>query len=182
MKVTPLTLSGALVIQLDLYGDARGFFVERFNEQEFQRLGLPTVFKQDNHSRSAPGVIRGLHYQYDPPQGKLVGVIHGQILDVLVDLRRNSLTYGQYATVELTDVNGQLVWIPPGFAHGFAVLGTDSADVLYKVDQPYNPKGEGGIHWADPKIAIQWPIAQPIVSARDNLLPSFTTYHQNGVF
>lgn len=182
MKIIQLSLPDAVLIELDLYGDARGFFVERFNQKEFQRFGLPTLFQQDNHSRSAPGVIRGLHYQYDPPQGKLVGVIHGQILDILVDLRRNSPTYGQHIALELTDINGKLVWIPPGFAHGFCVLGSEPADVLYKVDQLYNPKSEGGIHWADPYLAINWPIPHPIISARDNLLPSFAAYQLNGVF
>lgn len=181
MKVTPLALPGALLIELNLYGDARGFFVERFNAQEFHRLGLPTTFQQDNHSRSAPGVIRGLHYQFSPPQGKLVGVIHGKVLDVLVDLRRNSPSYGKYCTVELTDLNAQLVWIPAGFAHGFCVLGAEPADLFYKVDQLYNPQGEGGIHWADPDLAIQWPNANSTVSARDNCLPSFAAYHHSQI-
>ncbi|CAK0753114.1 dTDP-4-dehydrorhamnose 3,5-epimerase [Gammaproteobacteria bacterium] len=181
MKVTPLELPGLLLVELELRGDARGFFVERFNENEYQRFGLPTRFKQDNHSRSAPGVLRGLHYQYDLPQGKLIGVLCGRIFDVVLDIRPDSPSYGKSFGTELTDLNGHLLWIPAGFAHGFCVLGAEPADILYKVDQFYNPKGEGGIHWADPEAAILWPIQNPIVSARDQVLPSFSAYRANPI-
>ncbi len=181
MKVTPLALSGLLLIELDLHGDARGFFVERFNEHEYRKHGLPTRFQQDNHSRSAPGVLRGLHYQYDPPQGKLVGVIRGRIWDAVLDIRPDSATYGKSFGVELSDLNGRLLWVPPGFAHGFCVLGDEPADLLYKVDNSYNAKGEGGIHWADQDAAIQWPIPNPTISARDKALPSFSSYRNNPI-
>ncbi len=181
MKVTSLELSGLLLIELALRGDARGFFVERFNEQEYLRHGLPVRFQQDNHSRSAPGVLRGLHYQYDPPQGKLVGVVRGRIWDVAVDIRPQSATYGKSFGVELSDLNGCLLWIPPGFAHGFCVLVDEPADLLYKVAGLYNAQGEGGIHWADPSLAIPWPIANPVVSARDHVLPPFSSYREQPI-
>lgn len=181
MKVTPLELPELLLIELDLHGDARGFFVERYNEDEYQKFGLPIKFKQDNHSRSAPGVLRGLHYQYDPPQGKLVGVLRGRILDVVLDIRPHSPTYGKSFSIELSDINGRLLWLPAGFAHGFCVLGEEPADILYKVDQPYNPNGEGGIHWSDPTAAIPWPIQNPTVSARDKTLMSFSSYRVNPI-
>lgn len=181
MKVTKLALPGLLLIELDLYGDARGFFVERFNEKIFRELGIPSKFKQDNHSRSAPGVLRGLHYQYDLPQGKLVGVIRGKIWDVVLDLRADSPTYGKSFGIELTDLSGHLLWVPPGLAHGFCVLGEEITDLFYKVDQLYNAKGENGIHWADPDAAINWPIANPVVSARDQILPNFAAYQANPI-
>lgn len=176
MKVTRLDLDGLVLVELALYGDERGFFVERFQLCRFREHGLPTEFVQDNHSRSAPGVVRGLHYQYNPPQGKLVGVTRGCIWDVVVDIRPTSPTYGQSFTLELSDLNARVLWIPPGFAHGFCVLGDEPADVVYKVDTYYNPTGEGGIFWADPSLAIPWPVAQPIISAKDQKLPSFAEY------
>ncbi len=144
--------------------------------------GLPTLFAQDNHSRSLPGVLRGLHYQANPAQGKLIGVIQGAIWDVVVDLRAASPTFGQTAALELSAANALQLWVPAGFAHGFCVLGTRAADVLYKVDAPYNPASEGGIHWADPDLAIAWPIADPILSSRDDELGSFASYRQRPVF
>src|SRR5437879_6863337 len=122
MKAIPLEISGLLLVELEVRGDARGFFVERYQQEKFRALGLPTRFVQDNHSRSAPGVLRGLHYQFDPPQGKLVGVTRGRIWDVAVDIRPASPFFGKSAGVELSDRNGRLLWIPPGFAHGFCVL------------------------------------------------------------
>lgn len=175
MKVTPLKLAGLLQLQLAVHGDARGFFVERFNRQDFRQLGLPVDFVQDNHSRSAPGVLRGLHYQFDPPQGKLIGVTRGRVWDVTVDIRRDSPTFGQHCSTELSDLNGLALWIPPGFAHGFCVLGDEPADMLYKVDAPWNPAGESGIHPLDPDLAIKWPVREPILSARDQKLPAFRT-------
>ncbi|CAK0775170.1 dTDP-4-dehydrorhamnose 3,5-epimerase [Gammaproteobacteria bacterium] len=181
MQVTSLALPGLLRVELDLHGDARGFFVERFNQKEYQQYGLPIEFKQDNHSRSAPGVLRGLHYQYGLPQGKLVGVLRGKIWDVVLDIRPSSLTYGKSLGIELSDLSGHLLWVPPGFAHGFCVLGDEPADLLYKVTEFYNPQGEKGIHWADPDAAIRWPIQNPVVSARDNLLPTFSSYRINPI-
>ena len=172
MKTARLDLDGLLLIELDVLGDERGFFIERFNLERFQAEGLPTTFVQDNHSRSLPGVVRGLHYQHTPAQGKLVGVTHGRIWDVVVDIRPDSPTYGQIRSAELSDMNGRLLWVPCGFAHGFCVLGDTPADLLYKVDAPYNADGESGILWNDPALAIPWPIRDPIVSARDRTMPT----------
>jgi dTDP-4-dehydrorhamnose 3,5-epimerase len=176
MKVTRLGIEGVVLIELVVREDDRGFFVERFQVERFREHGLPTEFAQDNHSRSKPGVLRGLHYQYAPPQGKLVGVLRGRIYDVAVDVRPESPTFGQHVGVELSDLNGRLLWIPAGFAHGFCVLGDEPADLLYRVDALYGPAGEGGIAWNDPELAVPWPIADPIVSDRDRAMPSFAEY------
>lgn len=181
MKITPLELKGLQLVELDIHGDSRGFFVERFNEAAFAREGLPTRFVQDNHSRSAPGVLRGLHYQRDPDQGKLVGVVRGRIWDVAVDIRAGSPTFGRHVAVELSDLDGRLLWIPPGFAHGFCVLGDEPADVFYKVDAHYSAAGDGGVFWADPELKISWPVRSPIISAKDEKQPSFEAYRQNGL-
>ena len=181
MEVSDLELEGLRLIQLEIRGDQRGFFTERFQIARFTQLGLPTHFVQDNHSRSAPGVLRGLHYQHTPAQGKLIGVTRGRIWDVAVDLRSASPTFGRSAGVELSDLNGRMLWVPVGFAHGFCVLGDEPADVLYKVDTLYNPDGEGGIFWADRELAISWPVADPIVSERDRVLPSFAEYRARPV-
>ncbi|MDA1183709.1 MAG: dTDP-4-dehydrorhamnose 3,5-epimerase [Acidobacteria bacterium] len=173
MRVTPLDLDGLRLIELKVWGDARGFFVERYRTDAFDAHGLPTTFVQDNHSRSAPGVLRGLHYQQSPWQRKLVGVVRGRIWDVVVDIRPDSPTFGRHVGLELSDTNGRLLWIPEGFAHGFCVLGDEPADILYKVDVPYNPATEDGIRWSDPDLAIRWPIGQPTVSERDRRLASF---------
>jgi dTDP-4-dehydrorhamnose 3,5-epimerase len=173
IEVTPTPLEGARVISHQLLGDARGFFVERFHVAEYEKQGLPTQFAQDNHSRSSPGILRGLHYQNTPPQGKLVGVIRGAIWDVIVDIRQASPTFGKYFGIELTDMNGKALWIPAGFAHGFCVLGSEPADVFYKVDQLYNPAGESGIAWNDPDLKIPWPIENPKLSTRDQQQPNF---------
>lgn len=176
MIVTDLELSGVKLIELTVHRDSRGFFVERFQVERFTEHGLPAQFAQDNHSRSAPGVLRGLHYQTDPAQGKLVGVVRGTILDVVVDIRANSPTYGRHLAVELSDVNGRMLWVPAGFAHGFCVLGTEPADVVYKVDTLYNAQSEGGIHPLDSDLGISWPIVSPQLSARDHSQPSWREY------
>ena len=176
MKIHPLRLAGLLLIELPVHGDERGFFIERFQQERFAQHGLPTNFIQDNHSRSAPGVLRGLHFQQNPYQGKLIGVVRGRIWDVAVDLRPDSPTFSQYEAVELSDMNGKMLWIPPGFGHGFCVLGDEPADVIYKVDAHYNPQGEAGVQWNDSELAIPWPVKNPIVSARDECLPSFNEY------
>jgi dTDP-4-dehydrorhamnose 3,5-epimerase len=181
MKVHRLDIDGVLLIELTVHGDARGFFVERFQYERFQEHGLPTTFMQDNHSRSAPGVLRGLHYQHTPAQGKLIGVTRGRIWDVAVDIRPASPTFGQCVSAELSDLNGRLLWIPAGFAHGFCVLGDEPADVLYKTDALYDPRGEGGIAWNDPDVAVPWPVQAPLVSHRDSSLPSFASYRANPV-
>ena len=179
MKVTRLKIEDVLLVELDVYQDTRGFFVERFQAERFREQGLPAAFVQDNQNRSRPGVLRGLHYQHTPAQGKLVGVTRGRIWDVAVDIRPDSPTFGQMVGVELSDLNGCLLWLPAGFAHGFCVLGDEPADVLYKVDAPYGPGGEGGIAWNDPDLAVPWPISDPIVSDRDSAMQSFVEYQAN---
>ncbi len=179
MNVTELELKGLLLVELEVRGDERGFFVERFKRAPFVEHGLAADFVQDNHSRSAPGVVRGLHYQFRPKQGKLMGVTRGRIWDVAVDIRPDSPTFGRSVGLELSDMNGRLLWLPAGFAHGFCVLGDQPADVLYKVDAYYNPAGEAGICWADPELAFDWPAGDHILSQRDQNLPSFADYRAN---
>ena len=168
MKAIPTTIPAVLIIEPKVFGDARGFFFESFNQRTFsQATGLDVNFVQDNHSRSAKGVLRGLHYQIQQPQGKLVRVVRGAVFDVTVDIRKSSATFGQWVGVELTEDNHRQLWIPPGFAHGFYVL-SDSADFLYKTTDYYAPEFERSLVWNDPKIAIAWPVdTQPIVSAKD---------------
>ncbi len=168
MKAIPTTIPAVLIIEPKVFGDARGFFFESFNQRAFsQATGLDVNFVQDNHSRSAKGVLRGLHYQIQQPQGKLVRVVRGAVFDVTVDIRKSSATFGQWVGVELTEDNHRQLWIPPGFAHGFYVL-SDSADFLYKTTDYYAPEFERSLVWNDPKIAIAWPVdTQPIVSAKD---------------
>src|SRR3982751_5560646 len=178
VNISPLSLAGIVLIELQVHTDQRGFFVERYNEARFEQYGLPH-FCQDNHSRSMPGTLRGLHYQVRPTQGKLLGVIRGAIWDVVVDIRPRSATYGRHLVTELDDRNGRLLWIPGGFAHGFCVVGSEPADVIYKVDAPYEPTTEGGIVWSDPDLAIPWPVSQPTVSDKDRNLPRFGEYRQN---
>ncbi|MCG3147332.1 MAG: dTDP-4-dehydrorhamnose 3,5-epimerase [Verrucomicrobiae bacterium] len=178
MKLTPLALPGLLQLEVTVRADPRGYFIENFNAARFREMGLPTEFAQDNQSRSVPGVLRGLHYQFDPPQAKLVGVTRGRIFDAVVDLRPESPTYGRHYCVELSDANGRWLWIPPGLAHGFCVVGNEAADVVYKVTTPWNVAGEAGIRADDPELAIPWPVRQPVLSARDAALPSFAEYRQ----
>lgn len=176
MIVNDGPMEGLKVVELKKFGDARGFFVERFHAERFKEAGLPYEFAQDNHSRSAPGVLRGLHFQMSPAQGKLVGVTRGCVWDVAVDIRPESPTFGQYYGVELSDENAQLLWIPPGFAHGFCVMGTEPVDMFYKVTGKYNPQGEGGIRFDDPEINIPWPLKNPTISERDTKLASFKEF------
>lgn len=168
MKVIPTAIPAVLIIEPRVFGDTRGFFFESFNQRAFsQATGLDVNFVQDNHSRSAKSVLRGLHYQIRQPQGKLVRVVRGAVFDVTVDIRKSSATFGQWVGVELTEDNHRQLWIPPGFAHGFYVL-SDSADFLYKTTDYYAPEFERSLVWNDPKIAIAWPLdTQPIVSAKD---------------
>ena len=168
MKVTPTSIPSVLIIEPKVFGDTRGFFSESFNQRAFnQATGLDVNFAQDNHSRSSKGVLRGLHYQIQQPQGKLVRVVRGSVFDVTVDLRKSSPTFGQWVGVELTEDNNRQLWIPPGFAHGFYVL-SDSADFLYKTTDYYAPEFECSLIWNDPTIGIEWPLnTQPIISAKD---------------
>jgi len=181
MKISETGLAGLKVIQLDVHGDARGFFVERYNSGKFRELGITDEFVQDNHSRSAPGVLRGLHYQHTPAQGKLVGCVQGMVWDVAVDVRPDSPTFGKHFGLELSELNGKLLWMPPGFAHGFCVPGNEPAGLLYKVTDFYNPEGEGGISWDDPELAVPWPVKNPQISARDSGLRSFADYRRSPV-
>lgn len=176
MQVEDCPLPGLKTIRLTMLGDSRGFFVERFHRGRFAAAGLPVDFYQDNHSRSAPGILRGLHYQHTPAQGKLVGVTRGAVWDVAVDIRPHSPTYGKHHAVELTGDNGVLFWIPAGFAHGFCVLGDEPVDMLYKVTGAYNAEGEGGIRFDDPGLGIQWPIRNPQISDRDMKQQSWRDY------
>lgn len=170
MKVTPTAIPGVLILEPRVFGDERGFFMESFNQRDFNAaVGHEVTFVQDNHSRSARGVLRGLHYQRPPhPQGKLVRVTHGSVFDVAVDIRPASATYGKWVGVELSGRNHRQMWIPPGLAHGFLVTG-DSADFLYKTTDYYTPQAEGCIRWDDPKIGIDWPLngIVPALSVKD---------------
>jgi len=172
MNVIATALEGVLILEPKVFGDARGFFMESFNARDFARAtGLKVDFVQDNHSRSARGVLRGLHYQIRQPQGKLVRVVRGAVFDVAVDLRRASPTFGRWAGVELTADNQRQLWVPPGLAHGFVVL-SESADFLYKTTDYYAPQFERSILWSDPAIAIAWPLAEhgiasPLLSDKD---------------
>ena len=179
MQVTDGPLAGLKIIKLDIYGDARGFFIERFHTEKFAAFNMPTYYAQDNHSRSSPGILRGLHYQHTPPQGKLVGAVRGRIWDVAVDIRPHSPTYGKHFAIELSDANATLLWVPAGFAHGFCVLGDESADVMYKVSGLYSAGGEGGIAYNDPDLAIDWPVKNPTLSNRDMNQQSFAAYKAN---
>ncbi len=168
--VKPTAIPDLLMLEPQVFGDARGFFFESFNQQDFnQATGLDVQFVQDNHSRSAQGVLRGLHYQLQQPQGKLVRVVRGAVFDVAVDIRQNSSTFGQWVGVELTEDNHKQMWIPPGFAHGFLVM-SDSADFLYKTTDYYAPQHERCIAWNDPTIGIVWGLGmQPTLSAKDQV-------------
>jgi dTDP-4-dehydrorhamnose 3,5-epimerase len=166
--VTPTAIPDVLLLEPKVFGDSRGFFFESFNEQDFaQATGLNVKFVQDNHSRSAKGVLRGLHYQLQQPQGKLVRVVRGAVFDVAVDIRRSSPTFGHWAGCELSENNHRQLWVPPGFAHGFVVL-SDSADFLYKTTDYYAPAHEHCIAWNDPDIGIEWPAGmEPQLSEKD---------------
>lgn len=182
MKIHDTELEGLKVIELKVFGDDRGFFTERFVEQRFKDKGINNNFIQDNHSRSASGVIRGLHYQKNPDQAKLVSCISGRILDVAVDIRKDSKTFGKHFDIELSGENGLMLLVPAGFAHGFSVISKNPADVLYKVDGYYNPEGEGGILYNDPELNINWKVDNPEISDRDKELMSFEYYKKNPIF
>jgi len=168
MRATRTAIPDVVVLEPKVFGDARGFLFESYNRRAIcEALGMPVDFVQDNHSRSARGVLRGLHYQVRQPQGKLVRVIRGAVFDVAVDARRSSSTFGRWVGTELTEDNHRQIWIPPGFAHGFLVL-SDMADVLYKTTDYYAPEHERCIAWNDPAIGIQWPLdGEPKLSDKD---------------
>ncbi len=157
------------LIQPQVFGDERGFFMETWHHDKFRELGIPCMFVQDNHSRSAHGILRGLHYQLCHPQGKLVRVVRGEVFDVAVDLRTSSETFGKWTGEYLSQENKKIMWIPPGFAHGFLVTG-EEADLVYKCSDVYTPECEHTILWSDPDLGIEWPLAggkKPVVSAKD---------------
>jgi dTDP-4-dehydrorhamnose 3,5-epimerase len=174
MKVTPTPIEGVLIFEPKVFGDERGFFMESFNQKAFtDAVGHEVHFVQDNHSRSAKGVLRGLHFQLPPhEQGKLVRVTQGTVFDVAVDVRKDSPTFGQWVGVELSGHNHKQLWIPPGLAHGFLVT-SESADFLYKTTDYYAPYAEGSVRWDDPDLAITWPLKgmTPALSAKDAAAP-----------
>jgi dTDP-4-dehydrorhamnose 3,5-epimerase len=168
MNIIKTAIPDVLIFEPKVFGDNRGFFLESFNQESFNRaVGQKLNFVQDNHSRSSKGVLRGLHYQIEQPQGKLVRVVSGSVFDVAVDIRRTSPTFGKWVGVELTESNHRQLWVPPGFAHGFLVL-SDSADFLYKTTDFYLPTAERCISWNDPDINIAWPLNDnPNLSEKD---------------
>jgi dTDP-4-dehydrorhamnose 3,5-epimerase len=174
LKTTATAIADVLIVEPRVFGDQRGFFLESFNQKAFnEATGLDLAFVQDNHSRSAKGVLRGLHYQVAPhQQGKLVRVVRGSVFDVVVDIRRDSPSFGQWVGVHLNEDQHRQVWIPPGLAHGFLVT-SESADFLYKTTTYYEPAAERGIRWDDPALGIDWPLAgaAPVLSAKDSVAP-----------
>jgi dTDP-4-dehydrorhamnose 3,5-epimerase len=185
MNVLPTSLPGVLILEPKLHGDPRGFFLESYNERAFeQATGTRQQFVQDNHSRSARGVLRGLHFQRAPhEQGKLVRVTAGQVFDVAVDIRPASATFGRWVGVELSAQNFRQLWLPPGFAHGFLVL-SESADFLYKTTSYYAPASEVALRWNDPDIGIDWPLPegqQPSLSGRDSAAPGLRQAQSAGL-
>jgi dTDP-4-dehydrorhamnose 3,5-epimerase len=168
MQVVQTAIPDVLILEPKVFGDERGFFFESFNQQNFQNLtGIKANFVQDNHSRSAANVLRGLHYQIEQAQGRLVRVASGEVFDVAVDIRRQSATFGKWVGTLLTAKNKRQIWIPPGFAHGFIVL-KDNTEFLYKTTDYYAPQYERCIRWDDPAIGIEWPVSQPpILSVKD---------------
>jgi len=171
MKVIETDLPGVLIIEPRVFRDERGFFVETWHEERYAEAGLESLrFVQDNHSRSQRGVLRGLHYQIEHAQGKLLRVARGEVFDVAVDVRAGSPTFGQWAGANLSDANHRQMYIPPGFAHGFCVL-SEEADFCYKCTDYYYPQAEAGVFYNDPDIGIEWPIDAPLLSDKDRGLP-----------
>ena len=172
MKVITTSLNGVKIIEPKVFGDPRGFFLETFHKERYRDdAGIELDFVQDNHSRSARGVLRGLHFQISRPQGKLVRVVSGEVLDVAVDIDPSSSTYGQHEAVVLSGDNHRQLWVPPGYAHGFVVL-SEFADFEYKCTDFYDPSDEGGVIWNDPQINIDWKISSPSLSEKDLDLPT----------
>ena len=166
IKIDSKHLGGIVVLAPEVFEDERGFFMEVYRDDQFRELGLPTIFTQDNHSRSAKNVLRGLHFQWDPPMGKLMRVTHGSAFLVAVDIRKGSPTIGKWFGLEVSARDKKQVWAPAGFARGFCVL-SDYAEIQYKCTGTYNSKAEGGILWNDPAIGIKWPVSNPVLSGKD---------------
>ncbi len=170
MKINKTNLESVLHIEPKVFGDSRGFFLETYNKQRYMAAGFPDIdFVQDNHSRSGKGVLRGLHFQTNNPQGKLVQVTSGSVFDVAVDIRIGSPTFGQWYGCILSEENHHQLWIPPKFAHGFCVL-SDRVDFLYKCTDYYQPDDESGLLWNDPEVDINWPLKEPLLSDKDKAL------------
>jgi dTDP-4-dehydrorhamnose 3,5-epimerase len=182
MQVERFDINGLLLLNPDVFYDSRGYFLETFNEVRYAEFGITEHFTQDNLSFSKKGVLRGLHFQAPPfAQGKLVRVIVGRVMDVVVDIRGGSPTFGQHIAVELSAENKKQLWIPLGFAHGFISL-EEGTIFSYKVTAPYSKECDGGILWNDPALGIKWPVAQPIVSEKDSRFPTLNEYLQNPKF
>jgi dTDP-4-dehydrorhamnose 3,5-epimerase len=173
MNLIPTSLPGVLIIEPRVFRDERGFFLETYHAQRYRDAGLDVTFVQDNHSRSTRGTLRGLHWQPERPQGKLVRTLVGEIYDVAVDIRPDSPTFGQWVGFTLSADNFRQAWIPPGFAHGFCVT-SEIAEVEYKCTDFYDPASERGLIWNDPEVGIDWPIRDPILSARDRQHPGLS--------
>jgi dTDP-4-dehydrorhamnose 3,5-epimerase len=174
VRFLPGELPGVIVVEPDVYRDARGFFLETYHEAKYREGGITGPFVQDNHSRSVRGSLRGLHAQLRRPQGKLMRVVEGEVFDVAVDIRRGSPTFGRWTGITISGENFRQVYVPPGFAHGFCVL-SDWAHLEYKCTAPYDPADEIAIAWNDPDLAIAWPLSQPTVSAKDGAAPPLKT-------
>lgn len=168
IKVESRVLRDVMVLVPEVFEDSRGFFLESFRADEFEALGLPTIYLQDNHSRSAKGVVRGLHFQWDPPMGKLMRVTAGSAFVVAVDIRKGSPTLGQWFGIEASSQNRRMVWAPAGFARGFCSL-VDGTEIQYKCTGIYNPRCESGIRWNDPEVGIEWPLTDVTLSAKDRI-------------
>lgn len=173
MNIIETSLSGCKIIEPKIFGDERGFFLETYSNKRYEEFLGGLTFVQDNHSRSSKGVLRGLHFQKRNPQGKLVRVVRGEVFDVAVDIRKGSLTFGQWEAVLLSEENKTQFWIPPGFAHGFLVL-SELADFEYKCTDYYDPSDEGGLLWNDPELNIPWPIDNPKLSEKDAVAPKLS--------
>lgn len=171
MNFITTPLPGVILIEPKVFADPRGFFMETYHLERFREHGIAETFVQDNHSRSARGVLRGLHYQEPNPQGKLVRCTRGALFDVAVDIRKGSPHFGKWVGYELSEENKRMLWVPPGFAHGFCVV-SETADLVYKCTAPYEPSGDRGIAWNDPDIGITWPLdGEPTLSAKDAKAP-----------
>ena len=181
-KFKNLDIPEVILVEPQAFPDERGFFMESFKESQFSANGINTKFVQDNYSHSIKGVLRGLHYQKNPKaQAKLVMAVRGEIFDVAVDIRKDSLTYGKWVGETLSDQNHRLLYVPEGFAHGFCVL-SNEADVLYKVNQEYSTEHDGGILWDDPDVAVKWPVNKPILSKKDLQQPFLKNADNNFVY
>jgi dTDP-4-dehydrorhamnose 3,5-epimerase len=179
MEISNTPLEGLKIVQPKVWGDARGYFFESYSVAAFEAAGLPTDFLQDNQSKSSKNILRGLHFQSPPfAQGKLVRVITGAVLDVVVDIRKASPTYGQHFKIELNEENKTMLWVPPGFAHGFLTLAEDTIFV-YKVTGLYNKESEGGLLWNDPALGIDWGVRDPLLSDKDKVQPSWADFRSD---